>query len=169
MIKSAAILAICRHRLTHGRQLRPNHAGNGRIVEAGHRQLARQIEPEFARHRDHRRGHVVVAGEYGGRRSRRTQHPFGADQAVAEHEVAGLDQVGVDRNLVRAHFVDETEIALFGGAMLGSSQNEADAAVSEAHQMRRDLPCRGVVVDSDRRGGAQIVFRRDSNDGIDAS
>src|SRR5713226_3467659 len=118
-----------RHRLANGRQLGPNHAGDRRVVKTGHRQLARQIEPEFARHRYHRRGHVVIAGEDGGGRHGRTQHPLGANQAVAENEVAGLNQIGVDGNLVSPHLVDETEIALLGGTMLGSSQNKTDAAM----------------------------------------
>src|SRR5258708_20829914 len=106
-----------------------------------------------------------MCGGDGGGRNGLTQYVYGSIQAGGENEVPGLNQIGVDGNLVSPHLVDETEIALLGGPMLGSSQNKTDAAMSEAHQMRRDLPRRRVVVDSDRRGGAQVVFRRDSNDG----
>ncbi len=123
------------HGLTNGGQFGPDHGGDRRIVEPRDGQLVRKIQTEFSRHRYGCSGHIVIARENRRGRFGRPQHSLSAHQPVREIEVAGLDQSGIHRNLLRPHFIDETEVALFRRAMIGTSQHEADASMSELQEV----------------------------------
>src|SRR4029077_2842913 len=122
--------------------------------EACYRQLTGQIQAEFPSHGSYRSRHVGVAGKNGSRRSVRTQHSLRANQAIREYKVARLHEVGGHRDLMRAHFIDEPEVALFGGAVTGVSQYESDAPVTQLDEVRGYFAGCGVVIDA--HGGSQI-------------
>ena len=148
------------NRLPHGGEFRPNMVAIGASSKpATESWLGRSVRifapsrsPRPPCHRCSRKSRV--GGDCN------AQHPLGAlTRPSRELEIAGLDQVEVDGNLVRAHFVDEAEVALFRRAMLGPAQHEADAPMSEIQQMRGHLARGRVVIDADRGRRAQIVFR----------
>ena len=65
---------------------------------------------------------------------------------------------------MRTHFVDETQVTLFGRAVIRAPQHEADSPVTQLDEVRRQLASRGIVVDVDRRRRTQILLRRNSHD-----
>ena len=55
------------------------------------------------------------------------------------------------------HFIDESQISLFGGAMVGAPQDEADTAVPEAHESRHAPVRRRVHVAKLGIGAAAVA------------
>jgi hypothetical protein len=64
----------------------------GRIIEADHRQRARQFDPAAMRYGQHTGRHVIVAGENGGGRSGGIKEDHGRRLAAREIERPFCDQ-----------------------------------------------------------------------------
>ena len=124
------------------------------------------VETLAMRRRDRRRGHVVIAGEDRGRHRFEREQVLGRLQPGTIGEVAGGDQLLVERD---PRFLEGGAIALLAkaaGGMIGPAGDEADAAMAEADQMAGHFERGAEIVDADRgeRRGRTGRAGRDDRD-----
>ena len=110
--------------------------------------VAWKLDAVLACNVNHRRGHVVVAGEDRGWANRAPQQAFGALQSVSKHEIAGLNPVTFDRDTTRAHLVREAKVTLLGSAVLRPSPYKTNCSMPEIEQMGRHAARRAAIVDT---------------------